>query len=158
MRIWNLNEPINLAEDVVTVRVSRPRRRVPFRGSRPMTIKLFAGVASLAVTLALGTAVVNRDVVRLPNWATAVSKSVSDLHGPLDLMFRDRFSAQWTDALETSLLNEIVENRLLVDRSQPGPTQVARFIFSNQQESMTLETPRLSRVVIERIVKERRIS
>jgi len=123
-----------------------------------MSIKLLAGFASLAVMISLGPAVVNHDIVRFPNWKTAVSKSASELQGPLDLMFRDRFTTEWTDALESSLLNEIVENRLFADESQPGPTQVAHFIYLNQQENITLETPRLSRLEILRIVKERKSS
>jgi hypothetical protein len=160
MRIWNLNEPINLADDVLeTAQGPHPRRRrAHFLARRPTSLRLLAGIASLAVTVTVGTAIVNRDVIRLPNWETAVSKSAPELRGPLDHMFRDRFSAEWSDALEASLLNEIVENRLLRQKSQPEPADIADFIYSNQQENIVLDTPRLNRVTIERIVKERKTS
>lgn len=162
MRIWNLHEPESgdLAEKVVatlpTSHLVRPR--MPLPAQKPQSLKIIVGIASLALAIQVGSAVVNTNFVRLPSWEVAVTKSGPNLQGPLDTMFHDRFSSGWTEAEEASLLDEIVANRLLANEPKPEPNEVARFVFSNQQEDLTVETPRLSLGQIQRIVKERKTS
>src|SRR3989442_1061867 len=143
MRIWNLNEPADLAENVVAPLPANShlvRPRASLRTQKAQSLKIVVGIASLALTIYVDAAVVNSDFVRLPSWAAAVSKSAPDLQGPLDSVFRGRFSSGWTETEEGSLLGEIVTHRPLVNKPKTEPTRIARLIFSNQQENINRAT------------------
>ncbi|HTR67517.1 MAG TPA: hypothetical protein VMH85_17185 [Terriglobales bacterium] len=160
MRIWNLNEEAGftakVVEELPKSQLNRPRKYSLIQKS--VSLKIAAGIASLAVSVSIGIAVVNKEIVTLPSWQAAVSRAAPDSSRPLEGMFRDRFDSEWTEAHEESLLSDIVEKRLLADRPKIEPIEIARFVFSNQQENLTLETPRLSLMVVERIVRERKTS
>jgi hypothetical protein len=136
------------------------RTRKALRAQKPLLVRLelFAGVVSLALTISVGGTIVNSDSVRLPSWEAAVCKTAAEVRGPLDGMFRDRFGPEWTETQEAALLGEIVAHRLLADKPAPNLTETTQFIFSNQQENLALESPRLSLGQIRRIVSERKIS
>jgi hypothetical protein len=72
-------------------------------------------------------------------------------------MFVGRFNSEWTEANEQSLLNQIAENRLS-KKEGDSAADVAHFIFSNQQESINLESPRLSLGTIQLLVRKRKSS
>jgi hypothetical protein len=162
MRVWNLSEAEDLVERVVAPlpRESQfGRRRVPVRAKHPLFVKLqlFAGVASLAITIS-AAGIVSKDSVRLPSWEAVVSRSAPNIRGPLESIFEGRFNPQWREDDEASLLRQVVESRLLAEEPESARKEVARFIFSNQQESLTIEAPRLNLLQVERIVKERKTS
>ena len=160
MRLWNLSELKELTQVVVEeFPAATLGRKLGLRGqvSRIDSFKVLAGVATAAISLSFATATVNKSTVKLPNWSSAIARSAPSFKPPLDGMFVDRFNSEWTEASERSLVNQIAENRL----SRPAvgsDANVALFIFSNQQESINLESPRLNLPTIQLIVRKRKSS
>jgi hypothetical protein len=156
MRMWNLTEP-SLFDDVVVENLAESKRVRPrvARGSQFQAVKAIAGVASIAFTISFSNLFVNQGCVRLPNWNTAIARSAPDLRPPLQGVFGNRFNSDWTKDVENSLLNEIVERRLA---SGPLPDRTGLFIYSNQQEDITLESPRLTLDSISKIARRQKIS
>jgi hypothetical protein len=160
MRIWNLSELSDLNQTVVddSPAVTLGRKyglKKPALDLKPF--KVLAGVASVAVSLSFGIATVNSSTVRLPNWSAAVVRTAPNLKPPLENMFIGRFDSEWTEANEHSLVNQIAENRLARKALDP-PADLALFIFSNQQEDVSLESPRLSLTAIQQLVRKRKSS
>jgi hypothetical protein len=160
MRVWNLSELSELNQVVVDEfpktafgRERRLRRPTSARAH----FQIMAGVTSVAICLSLGNAIVNQSTVRLPNWSAAIARTVPILKPPLEEMFRDRFDSEWTQAGEQSLVNQIVEN-LVTRNAANDAASTAQFVCSNQQESITLGTPRLSLEAIAKIVGKRKTS
>jgi hypothetical protein len=160
MHLWNLNDPSDLNQVVVDeFPAAMLRRRQGFLSpaSRVECFKVLAGVATVAVSLSFGIATVNNFTVRLPNWSAAIARTAPSFKPPLDGMFVGRFNSEWTEANEQSLVNQIAEKRL-AKRTGDSAADVAHFIFSNQQESISLESPRLSLSAIQLLVRKRKSS
>jgi hypothetical protein len=94
---------------------------------------------------------VNQGSVRLPSWETAVIRSAPDAKAPLEGVFCGRFDSEWTPEIENSLLGQIVEKRLA---GRSAPDSVAAFIFSNLQEDITLDGPRLSSAALAKSIRK----
>jgi hypothetical protein len=160
MRVWNLSDLSDLNQRVVddSPAVTLGRKyglKIPSLDLTPL--KVLAGVASVAVSLTFGVGTVNGSTVRLPNWSAAVVRTMPAWKPPLENMFLDRFNSEWTETHERSLVDQIAEKRLAKKASEP-PGNVTLFIFSNQQENISLESPRLSLTAIQQIVRKRKSS
>jgi hypothetical protein len=155
MRMWNLTEPSQFDDVVVENLAESKRMRPRVAASHFQSVKAIAGVASIVFTVSFANFVVNQGSVRLPNWSIAVARSAPDLRPPLQGVFGNRFNSDWTNDVENSLLNEIVERRLA---SGPLPDRTGLFIYSNQQEDITLESPRLTLDSISKIARRQKIS
>jgi hypothetical protein len=160
MRLWNLSEPGDLNQTVVeefsaTTLGHRQALRRP--ASKLESFKVLAGVATVGISLSFGTAMVNHSTVRLPNWSAAIVRTATNFRPPLERMFLGRFNTEWTEASEESLVNQIVENRLTRNAANSA-ANIPLFIYSNQQESIGLEKPRLSLAAIHQIVRKRKTS
>jgi hypothetical protein len=160
MRLWNLSDLSDLSEVVVDespAAMLGRKRRLGSPASRVERFKVLAGVATAAISLTLGMATVNNSTVRLPNWSAAIARTAPSFKPPLEGMFVGRFNSEWTEANEQSLLSQIEENRL-TKKTRDSAADVAYFVFSNQQESISLETPRLSLDTIQQLVRKRKSS
>jgi hypothetical protein len=156
MRIWNLNEVPTL-DDVVVEELSPAKRvRRATQGKAEFrSVRVLAGVASVVLTISFSNMLVNHGSVRIPNWGSAIARSAPDLRPPLDAVFASRFDPEWTRDTEDSLLNKIVEVRLL---RASQPEAIEPFLYANQQEDVTLESPRLSLDTVIKIVRRQRTS
>jgi hypothetical protein len=154
MRMWNLAEPSEF-NDVVVENLAESKRMRPrvARASHFQSVKAIAGVASIVFTISFSNFVVNQGSVRLPNWSTAVARSAPDVRPPLQGVFGSRFNSDWTKDVENSLLNHIVERRLAPG---PLPDRTGLFIYSNQQEDITLQSPRLTLDSISKIARRQK--
>jgi hypothetical protein len=160
MRLWNLSEFNDLTQVVVDEipKITRVRQRAMRRPSSTQErFKVLGGVASIVISLSIGNAIVNQSVVRLPNWSAAVVQSVPNVKPPLEDMFAGRFSADWTETKETALLGKVVDN-LLTKNAAIVKDSIVSFVHSNQQESIALQSPRLSLATVEQIVRKRKTS
>jgi len=160
MRLWNLSDLSDLNQVVVeefpVTRLGR-KQGWPRPGSKLESFRILVGVASVAISLSFGSAIVNYSTVRLPNWTAAVTRTAPNFKPPLDSMFAGRFNSEWTEASEKFLVSQIAENRLLGNTANPA-ADIAPFVCSNQQESISVESPRLSLNAIQRIVRKQKSS
>jgi hypothetical protein len=69
-------------------------------------------------------------------------------------MFSHRFGPDWAVAQEEGFITAIARRvDLLEERNQPR--DIVRFVASNQQEDLTVETPRLSQRRVENLIIKR---
>lgn len=160
MPLWNLNQIDDLSENVVesVPARGRTRRRQAFFGVAPKQgpLKVLVGVAAIAVSLTVGDALANWSTVRLPRVALVIARSVPNLSPPLESMFQNRFDSNWTEAEEHSLVSKIAERLLAKEDTARLDENISQFVFSNQQENLTLDTPLLSLNTIKQIVRKRK--
>lgn len=156
MRIWNLNEPSTFGDVVVENLADSKRLRPRVPPTREFqSVKAVVGLASLAFTITLSSLVVNQGSVRLPNWGTAIARSAPELKPPLQGVFANRFDSRWTCEIENSHLNQIVEKHFA---SGPLPDRTELFVYSNQQEDITLKSPRLTLDAVAKIMRKQKTS
>jgi hypothetical protein len=121
----------------------------------PQSIRILATVAGVAITISSSAIMLSSGSARLPKWSYEVSQNIVQPKPPLEQFFKHRFNSDWTEQHEKMLINEIVDSRYAA-RLDDGPNDVVTFVHANQQEDITLDSPRLSVGAVKNILKKRK--
>ncbi len=158
MKLWNLSEFAELEENILVPYVNPERQvRSPVRQNYKQTrLKIMVGVVVVASYFTIGAAQANSQNISLPLSAMAVAQSIPEEKPPLEGLFRNRFDEDWTENLENSLL-DAAEQRRQPQSREMLVEQTIDTIFSNQQEGLSLEVPKLDRAHIANLVHRRKI-
>jgi hypothetical protein len=152
--LWNLSSFEDL-QPTVTQEYSPSGRRP--REGRPITISFRVGfaVALVTATISVGNVVGSSRVLTVPTEAvTKPAANAERQRPPLSSFFDGQFDQDWTPSVEEDLLSKVAVNCL---HGKIAPEQdPAEAIYSNQQESLLNDVPRLSKEQIRNIIKHKR--
>lgn len=158
MTIQNLVE-FSEFEESVLLAYSNPevQARPSLRPTqKPSRMKIMMGVAALAASFAISTPRTNLHTASLSLPAMAIAQSVAEEAPPLEELFANRFDSGWTESMEADLLAR-VDGRRLSQSRRSSIEQIIDTVFSNQQESLSLEVKRLDRGQVANIVRDRKL-
>jgi len=151
--LWNLSNITDL-QPKVTETAGAQSRKAARGGKRTAQFRVGMVAALVATTISLGTVAGTSNQLNIPAHQSAVNRAYgAESEPPLSHLFGGEFDNVWTDELEEGLLAEIAAKYPAASASNSQDFVDA--LYSNQQESLSEDIPRLSRDQIRSVTKRR---
>ena len=151
--LWNLSNFTDL-QPKVTEAAGTQVRKVARGGKRTAQFRVGMVAALVATTISLGTVAGTSSQMNIPVHESVVNRVYGvESKTPLSHLFGDKFDTVWTAELEEGLLAKIAAKYPAASASSNQDFVDA--LYSNQQEALSEDIPRLSRDQIRGVIKRR---